>query len=586
MPDLKLGNVSTFVTLKPKCVFINLLCAIALEGLSQDVLQTIDETKKNLKQPLAVTGSLGANSVFYRVTGIAPRRDPFYWVVNANLTFLLFNKISVPFTAVITQQDKNYSNGLDKFSQPFNQFGISPRYKWLTVHAGFRSLELSEYTLSGAIFLGGGIEVKPEGSLYQFTAFYGRFVKAVPHGGVNGIVVSVPAYERRGGGAKIRLGDEKHNGELIFMKIRDDINSLPFDTSLTITPQENDIFSAGTSQQITPWLRLTGEAAFSMLTRNLFEVAGRTQHLTYFDQLSSPRPSSQFNKVLNAGVEFKTGTVLSGLRYKRVDPDYRSLGAVFLTNDVEELSANTSLSALHNRMSLGLAGGVQRNNLDHIQVLTSRRWISSVNVAYNASSHLNLSVNYSNFSSNTMAMRDAFNDSIRFYQLTQNGTGSINYTFGKQVKQTICQTGTYQESGGNKMALTTFFNSTTNYNLTFGESGFSLSASLIYNRNTNAGTGVQDGGGPNASFQKTFFKNRIRLNGSYGVQSTFINSKPLSENHFASLGTSFTLDGHQSLRFDGSYLERKAVLPGVTSFNEIRLNIGYTYSFAVNTRLK
>jgi len=76
------------------------------ESLAQDVEQTLKDSKNILRNdPATLSGSIGANSVLYQSYGIAPRRDPFYWVLNANLNLTLFNKVSVPFTAVITQQE-------------------------------------------------------------------------------------------------------------------------------------------------------------------------------------------------------------------------------------------------------------------------------------------------------------------------------------------------------------------------------------------------------------------------------------------------------------------------------------------------
>ncbi|WP_317899297.1 hypothetical protein [Aurantibacillus circumpalustris] len=235
------------------------------KGLAQDVEQTLKDTKNIFKEdPVSLTGSIGANATLYNADGIAPRRDPFYWSFNANINVTLFNKVSMPLTAVITQQDKNYTTGgIDKYSQAFNQFGISPRYKWLTMHAGYRSLEFSEYTLSGAMFLGGGVEIKPEKSLVSGTALYGRFVKAIPQGGVDGIAVSVPAYERFGGGGKIKLGNDDHYGEFIFLKLKDNVKSLAFDTALSVTPQENQILGIGTKQKITKWLSFSADLAYS-----------------------------------------------------------------------------------------------------------------------------------------------------------------------------------------------------------------------------------------------------------------------------------------------------------------------------------
>lgn len=91
--------------------------------MAQDIEKSVSEAKNLFKaDPVSITGSIGANAVGYKSYGIQPRRDPFYWTINANLSVSLFNKVSVPFTAVITQQDKNYTNGLDKFSQHIESY--------------------------------------------------------------------------------------------------------------------------------------------------------------------------------------------------------------------------------------------------------------------------------------------------------------------------------------------------------------------------------------------------------------------------------------------------------------------------------
>ena len=559
---------------------------ILKQGLAQDVEQTLKDSKNILKEnPVSVTGSIGANAVGYNAFGIAPRRDPFYWVLNANLNITLFNKVSVPFTAVITQQDKNYTNGLDKFSQPFNQFGLSPRYKWLTVHAGFRTLEFSEYTLSGAMFLGGGVEVKPEKSLISGIAMYGRFVKAVPQGGVDGVVVSVPAYERFGGGGKIKVGTDNNFGEFIFLKIKDNVKSLAFDTALSVTPQENQILGVGTKQKITNWISASADIVYSMYTKNMYDDVYKLERFTYVNQIFSPRPSSQFNKAINAGLEFAPGKYRLGLKYKRIDPDYKTLGAIFLTNDVEELSLNTAFTVLKNKISINAASGVQQNNLDKNQVVTSQRIIGSLNVSYNISSSLNLSANYSNFSSNTLPVRDVFTDSIKFVQLTQNGGLAASYAFGKKnLKHTLSNNATYQESGGNKQGLTTFLNETFSYNITFDKIGFGINASVLYNKATNAGFGINEGYGPNVGFQKSLLKNKIRIQFNAGFQNTYLDKEALNKNQSYAFSFSFTIDKHQSLKANCSYLNKEAIKQNAQQFKEVRGSLGYVYNFGIKTK--
>jgi len=555
---------------------------------AQDLEYEFKKTKTALKEnPISVNGSIGANAVFYKANGIQARRDPFYYVFNANLNFTLFDKISVPFSAVITQQDKNFSNGIDKFSQPFNQFGISPKYKWLTVHAGYRALDYSEYTLAGALFLGGAIEIKPEKYLLNGSAFYGRFSKAIPKGGVDGVVVTVPAYERLGGGTKLRLGNDINCAEVIVMKIRDDIHSIAIDSSMSQTPQENDVISIGGKKQIAKIVSFSADMAFSMLTKNLYEEEIRLPRFSYANQFYSPRPSSQFNKALNAALEMRPGKMQVGIRYKRIDPDYRTLGAVFLTNDVEEISTNSAFSLLKSKINVNASAGLQRNNLDQIQTMTSRRLIGSCNFVYAVNSKLNLNLNYSNFSSNTIPMRDAFTDTIRFVQLTQNGGFNTTYSFGKKnIQHTVSNSITYQESGGNQIFSSTFLNEVFSYNFNFTKQSLSINLSSIYNSIAYSGNNSHAGFGPSLGIQKGIFKNKMRLSLNAGFQDTYQNNQNINKNITASFSIQFTIDKHQSLQADLGYLERKAIQVGSSSFSESRGSIAYRYNFIVKKKIK
>lgn len=530
-------------------------------------------------------GSVGAQAVGYEANGIAPRRDPFYWVVSANLNITLLNKISVPFSAVITQQDKQYTSGIDKFSQPFNQFGISPRYKWLTLHAGHRSVEFSEYSLSGAMFLGGGAEIKPENSIWSGAAIYGRFVKAVPQGGVNGVIVSLPAYERMGGAAKIRAGTDKNFGELIFMKLKDDIYSIPLDTSLNVLPQENQVIALSSKQSIGEKITLSGDFSYSMLTKNLMLPVTKIERFTYINQIYDPRMSSQYNKAFNLAADVTPGKWKYGVRYKRIDPDYRSLGAIFLTNDVEELSGNASVQLFDNKLSVSGAGGVQKNNLDKIQAVGTNKLIGSANFNLNLNEHLGFTANYSNFSSNTIPVRDVLNDSLKFVQLTSNGGLGFNYNVQKStVQHNITNNLQVQRSENTQQPTNTFFNETLVYSLNFSNIGLAINVSGIYNNSISELSGEIEGVGPNLGIQKVFFKNRVRCQTNAGYQNNYQSRILIDKNYFASASFSFIVDKHQTINVNCNIVQRKSLRVKGVEFDEKRISIAYQFIFSARKK--
>lgn len=562
-----------------------LLIFIGHHYYAQDVEQTLKNVKDIPKQdPFAVNGSLSMSSVFYQAFGIKPRRDPFYWVINANLTFSLFNKISVPFSATFTQQDKNFSNGLDKFSQPFNQFGLSPKYKWLTIHAGYRVMDFSEFTYSGTMFLGGGVEIKPEKSLVSASGFYGRLVKAIPVGGINGIVVSLPAYNRMGGGSKLRVGTEDNNADLIFFKAKDDKYSIPFDTAIKITPAENQVIGISTKQKINKLISVEGNFSYSMYTDNLFQELTRIEGFTYVNQIYTVRPSSSFNRAITAAVNFSPEKFKFGFKYKLIDPDYKTMGAIFLANDVEEYSLNSNFSLMKNKLNISSSAGLQQNNLDKIQSYTSKRIIGSLNTSYNFTEHLNAGVNYSNFSSNTIPVRFGTSDTIKLVQLTQSGGLVSNLSFGKKdIKHNLNFNSNYQESGGNKQQKTNNIMAALSYNMVFQKLAFNIATGVLVNNSTSNNI-ITQSYGPMLSVSKSLLNKKLKLSATGNYQVSNSNKKNIFNNLSALGGISYTLNKWMSFKMDYNFLSRKSHVANSSSFSEHRLNLTLLSNFNASSK--
>jgi hypothetical protein len=545
---------------------------------AQDVENVLDNTKKALTDPVTISGSIGASSVFYRSFGINPRRDPFYWVVNANLNISILNKVQIPLSAVLTQQDHSFSHGLDKFRQPFNQFGISPSYRWLTVHAGYRSMQFSEYSLSGTIWLGGGVEIKPERSHVSAAAFMGRFLKAVPGGMVAGVAIDASAYERWGGGAKVRFGDKVGFGELSFLKITDKPFSIPFDSVRTITPQDNLVLGAKAQRQFNKLIAGAIELNTSILTKNLYEERYTIQRFTYVNQLVDARPSTQLNKAMKVDIDLTPGTLNTGLHFKRIDPDYRSLGAQFLTNDVEEISASFALPLFKNKMNMNAALGLQKNNLDRKQVLTSRRIIASLNVSHNVNERINVFGSYSSFSSNMIAQRDLYTDSIRLVQISQTGNLGSSVSFGRKTRNQVNVSFNYQQAYGSGQQTNTFYSANLGYNLIFGTSGWMASISGLVNRMLLEPATSNDMLGPQAMIKKSLRKDKIRIAITGTMQNSYAGARILSRTYSANGLIQLSLHPSHNLRAEFSILRREGTSARVIGFTEHRLSISYNYT--------
>ena len=119
---------------------------------SGPALRAHDVASLASQKPVTLTGTLDLRTMFYDYTGaLVPRRRPASFVLSGNPTLSIYG-VAILLSFVVSEQQRSVR-------QPFNQFGLSPTYKWLTVHAGYRNLTWSSFTLAGHTILGAGFEV-------------------------------------------------------------------------------------------------------------------------------------------------------------------------------------------------------------------------------------------------------------------------------------------------------------------------------------------------------------------------------------------------------------------------------------------
>ncbi len=221
-----------------KHILFILLTSLFSGILSYNVMSQNVESMINEK-PVKFSGSLSAQFLGYSTTRERPSRDPFVWTLSGSPTLSVYG-FNVPFSFVISPKQRN-------FRQPFNQFGMSPYYKWLTVHAGYRNVNFSRYTMAGHTFLGGGIEATPGNFRLGFV--YGRFLKAIEDDSLN-VEYVIPTYQRTGYSMKIGYGPQSNYVDLIMFKAKDDTGSIDTpDPAADVIPGENLVFGIKTFQR-------------------------------------------------------------------------------------------------------------------------------------------------------------------------------------------------------------------------------------------------------------------------------------------------------------------------------------------------
>ena len=529
-------------------------------------------------KPLTVNGGASFSQVWYGAQNINEQRPPYFWVLNANLNINLYS-VAIPFTATFTSQNNEYT-------QPFNQFGISPKYKWITGHLGFRSMQFSEFTMGGLIFLGAGVEIEPSNSKWKGKAMYGRLTKAIPLPDGSAVASNEPAYERWGYagqvGYKLSIGEINLN----LVRAKDNPNSIDIDT-LQLNAQENFVWGLTTNLNLTPKLNFQGEFAQSAYTYDVSLPALGENTYGYannFGVFYTPNSSTVINGAGTGTLTYNLKGTNLGFTYRRVGPNYRSMGAIYLNNDLENYTFNLGTTLLKKKMTLGGSFGVQRNNLSGEQLTSDNRLIGSVNASYQLTKKIMVAGNYSNFRSSNTPSAANIQDTIKFLQLTNNYGLLTSYSTGNEnISHAVNVAGNYQKADAiqdNSVLSVSdgseFYNTYLAYNLGFPKLKVTFTSAINYNRFVSPGN-LTEAYGPTLGINKQFFKDKIGTNLAVSYIDNFLNTSYLNNNVSFVYGINYRVDKYNSIRVDGRYLSRKSA--GNVRGSETQFGLSYGFNF-------
>lgn len=392
-----------------------------------------------------VSGGISFNTITYLQSGLlSPARDPFTWFASGNINVSILD-VSLPFTYT-------YSNQGGNFTQPFNRTALHPKWKWITGHIGLTSMSFSPYTLTGHLFLGGGVELTP--GKWKIKAMGGRLIKPVEYDPVADNLNDI-AYRRWGYGVSVGYEDKGYGGEVTIFKANDDPSSLTFiPLNTTVKPQDNLVVSVKGKAKIIQNLSVEAEYAFSALTQNINDetiLSGNSS--TFLHKLIRGNSTTDYFNAVNASLNYSFKFMKIAAKFEHIDPGYKTLGGYFFNQDLQNYTLAPAFTLFKKKLNVAINTGFQRNNLSTQEASTTNRWIGSVNVSFVPNAKLVLNGTYSNFSTYTRnrAVSDPFYyqpaDTLNFYQLTQNSSAMVSYTIGEgDIKNVLQLIYNYQES--------------------------------------------------------------------------------------------------------------------------------------------
>lgn len=559
-----------------------LLCVIQVRAQN---LENIGKTK-----PFSISGGVSSRLVFYNASGIPERRDPFGYVFSGNVNIGIY-ELYLPFSF-------SYSNQGTSYGQPFNQFGVSPTYKWATLHLGYRNVSHSSFTLAGHQMLGVGFDLNP-GKL-RLGFMYGRLRRAVqfippPDSLSLDTLLQTqpipladdPVYKRSGWSAKVGYGDNNNFIDLILFKATDDPASISDDSVKQIVrPAANAVVGINGRKMFFNKLSVYFEGALSAYTRDrdVGDEESTSDSISYsklFKPFIPINGTTYYYRALKSGLNYSHAKFNVQAEYQRIDADYQSMGAYFFNNDIESFSVTPALYLLQNKVIATMGFVHQRDNLNGKKYATTRRTIPRINLSINPSYRYGFDIGYQDMKTSQTTGVVELTDSTRMRMsnpgITVGGRYNIMDSVRTHTFMVMLNRFQLRDRNLTTQPFSQYTASIVNFNYNFYKvrSGLGLNASFTSNR-LDSYTGVNESFGVAVGGMKGFVDNKYMLNMSWSA-----NFADAGDSQSANAGFSFSATSGFSASVNLTYLTVK--YPG-SEFNEFTGFIEGRYNFGTKRK--
>ncbi|RZJ20553.1 MAG: hypothetical protein EON51_14760 [Acinetobacter sp.] len=561
-------------------VFCLLIAFLLIETVSAQDFTNIKQAK-----PFSYSGTIEARGTFYNASGIQNRRQPASYLFSGSPTFDIYG-FQIPVNFTFSEADRS-------FRQPFNQFGMSPTYKWITLHAGYRNVSFSPYTLGGHTMLGAGFELNP-GKL-RLGFMYGRLNKATTIDTTSQSLVPF-SFSRKGYAAKIGYGTDRNFFEFSHLSARDDPDTKPENLPSVlnvVSPAKNDVGGYAFKFTFLKNLSIESTGSLSLYTSDVNSPlridSVANAFLKKVDGLFGINATSEYYTAFSGALAYRNRKFGIKVSYKRIDPDFKTMGAYFFNSDLENWTINPNFTILKGKVRFNGSLGIQHDNLKKQKRAENKRIIGSANAGIEFTKSLGLDVTYTNFSDNQRAQTALFADSLRIVQATQTIGLMPRYYLVRpnamhvfSASFTMSNLNDYNnllsDAGPSRNISTQQF--FINYNITFPKKQLSLFVNLNNTQlsgqgSENSFTGLTLGG------NSSFLKNKLQT----GVNCTFTttNSNAGDDNFIinANGNLGYLVSRRQRLGLNLFVTNNKTSAINLlrSNFTETRAELSYQFKF-------
>ena len=397
-----------------------IVIAIAIAGGAVTAhAQDIAQIAKS--DPLIITGAVGTNNTFYHSSMGSSFATPFSSTFYASMNISVYG-FSMPFSVYYA------TNGNFSFSYPHFSFNASPTYKNWTLHLGQRSMSFSNYVMTMP-FNGVGLEYNNK--LIRVGGFYGILRKAVNDDPENPSA-RTPQYQRNGWGGKVGVGTSSTYLDVYFLRAEDKLSSL-YDAWQEKTPAQEDLV-VGVKGRLAlgSWLSFQANAAASVFSDDITADTLEVEQLMRWDKVFTARYSSLARFAGDMSLNFSLSGFNASLTYKMIQPQYKSLGVSYISNNMHSLGVSAS-TMLFKFLSLSGSFSGQADNLSKQQEFTTEGYVYNACMGFSLGQHFSLNTGYSGYRQMQTDGTMHVNDSTRVNRIMHNLFLSPSLSFGGEA---------------------------------------------------------------------------------------------------------------------------------------------------------
>jgi hypothetical protein len=400
-----------------------------------------------------------------------------------------------------------------------------------------------------------------------------------------------PAFERKGYGVKVGIVKNADHFFAILFRAKDDMNSLRYvPEELQVLPQENIVLGFTAKKSLFDGLVLTVDWGTSAITRDL-RAPSREEAPAFFGEtmgLYTFKTTSSLHHAVKSSVNYSGQTYQVGLNYERIDPEYRTLGAYYFNNDLENITVSSSFRVAN--ISFTTNAGVQRNDLDGTKASKLNRVVGSVNSSFAPSERLQANISFSNFRSYTR-LRPKFEDlsgiprqltdtlNSRFVQISQTANAGLNYKVGqgRNSINSIFTLSVSEDEQDTVSMVSKLYYTTTTYN--FVASAIEVNGSAGVNVSwTDESSGHRVAIGPVVQGSKDFLNRKLKVNASISYNTILQGGAIRGGVVSTRVTTSYRIQKKHNFNFSLINVNRKdPSSPNHISEFTANLNYGYTF---------